>query len=114
MSVTCETFQFERLPSKVMAPENMLFMSVTPERSGASVAAYPIDEAPLKADSIKTHRLEPHWSIDASLEASSWPSRCIPGKVPYILTWWSPASAYVWVASPVMPVLLVPSPQMTV
>ena len=86
MSVTCETFQFERSPSKVRAPENMLFMSVTSERSGVSVASYRMSEAPLKADSIEAHRLVPHWSIDARLEASTWPSRCIPGKVPYMLT----------------------------
>ena len=47
----------------------MLDMSVTRERSGASVAPYVMAEAPLKADAIEVHPMLPHWSIDLSLGA---------------------------------------------
>ena len=60
MSVTFETSQEERSPLKEEALSNMLDMSVTPERSGASPALYTMLEAPLKAFSIEAHEAVPH------------------------------------------------------
>ena len=55
MSVTVDTSQSERSPLNEEAPKNIKDVSVTPERSGASVAPYAIPDAPSNADSIVAH-----------------------------------------------------------
>ena len=62
-------------------------MSVTRERSGASVAAYVMADAPLKALHIVAHRMLPHWSMDCSLAALvELPPSHIEVMLPYMLT----------------------------
>ena len=60
MFATLETSHPERSPSKAATSKNMYRMLVTPERSGASVAAYSMPEAPRKAPSIVVHSMSPH------------------------------------------------------
>ena len=106
MSVTDETFQFEMSPLNPFALENMLFMSVTcetsqPERSpsnsigvgehGGHVGhsrevrhvsrriCHVMAEAPIKADPIEVHRLEPQWSIETRSRASLLPAMLVFG-----------------------------------
>ena len=76
MSVTDVVFHAERSPpnkeeAEEEAPANILCMSVTPDRSGASVALYAMFEAPLNAMRMVDHVALPHWSIDASFWAFS-------------------------------------------
>ena len=82
MSVTEETFHDDMSPLKEAASRNIPDMSVTRERSGTSVASYTMLEAPLKADSMVVHGVSPHWSIDASLAASGWPSSEMASRPP--------------------------------
>ena len=55
MSVTVDTSQLEMSPLNKEARKNIKDVSVTPERSGASVALYTIRDASSNADSIVVH-----------------------------------------------------------
>ena len=82
MSVTPETSQEDRSPSKDDAVRNMPPMSRTPDRSGTSVALYTMLRAPEKAFSILVHCVSPHWSIERSLDAEAPLSRLMRSKPP--------------------------------
>ena len=86
MLVTDETSQEEMSPSKEEAPWNMWRMLVTSDRSGESAARYTIDDAPSNANSIDSHCVSPHWSMDRSFAALASPLRWILVKSPDMLT----------------------------
>ena len=77
MLVAWETFHPDMSPLKEAAPWNMNAMLATPDRSGASVAAYVTLVAPLNADSMDVHDVVPHcimcvsfWALPADKSAS--------------------------------------------
>ena len=87
MSVTEETSHPERSPLKDWAEKNILDMSVTNDRSGASVARYTIFDAPLNACLMDSHCISPHCSIDCSFRALvPSPDKSIFVKSPDMLT----------------------------
>ena len=87
MLVTPETSHPERSPLKEEASSNMRDMLVTSERSGTSFALYTMFDAPRNADSIDSHLVSPHCSIDNSLFAlGCCQLRCILVKSPDMLT----------------------------
>ena len=113
VSVTCETFQPERLALKEVS-RNMEFMEATPERSGVSAASYAMLDAPRNAPSIVVQVMFPHWSMDRSLSFSAWEGRLFMlmlSSPPVMATVWLPASAYVCVCVPEAVAFTVPSPQ---
>ena len=79
MSVTEETSQEDTSPLKEAAPSNMPDMLATSDRSGSSAALWSTRVAPEKAASIDLQVAFPHRSMEASLDACSWPSRWMPG-----------------------------------
>ena len=91
----------------------MAFMSVTPDRSGVSVAAYVMAEADLNALSMLVHPMSPHWSMDCSFcaFATRVEAMAIFWRPPVMETVWSPAEAYSCVWEPVTSSSVVPSPQ---
>ena len=60
MSVTPETSHGEMSPLKESASANIWDMSVTPERSGTSVARYTMFVALPNAEFIDSHWMSPH------------------------------------------------------
>ena len=82
MLVTEETSQEERSPLKEEASRNMSRMLVISDRSGESAARYAIEDAPLNANSMDSHRMSPHWSMDCSFAALASPLRYILVKSP--------------------------------
>ena len=60
MSCTNETSQSDMSPLNEEARKNMKDMSVTPDRSGISVALYTMLDAPSNADFILVHWMAPH------------------------------------------------------
>ena len=69
-------------------------VSVTPERSGTSVALYIMLDAPSNADAMVVHSTEPHWSMESNLAA---PARSLPrwilAKSPDTCTVWFPGTS---------------------
>ena len=90
-------------------------MSVTPDKSGTSVALYTILLAPRNMPLISDHAMLPHFSTDASFAASvALDAMCvILARSPDIETVYVPALAYVCDVE-LVAVLVVPSPQFTV
>ena len=75
---------------------NMPDMSVTPDRSGASVALYAILKAPRNASFMLDHPASPHESMEASVSAVEPAApRFILARSPAMDTRYSPGAAYV-------------------
>ena len=91
-------------------------MSVTPDKSGASVALYVMSEAPSNADFMLLHVMLPHCSMDWSFSRFVEPpsARLIRVRPPDMLTVYVPAVVYVCATPPLAAVGALPSPQSTV
>ncbi len=88
-------------------------MLVTPDKSGASVAGIVRLLHPKNASSIEVQAISPHCSMVMILDLSPVLLKRMRGNVPVMEMVYVPAAEYVCVASPVTPVLELPSPQFT-